>query len=132
MRGHQVRSYCPTVTAGDRNGDAPSGASGAGQSPQYEIRVTGHLGSRWAAWFDGLSLTNEDDGTTVICGPVADQAALHGLLQKLRDIAVPLISVTEVNPDQRDEHFRGGERTNHPTDETAGRAPGPDLTEGRL
>ena len=128
MRGHQVRSYRPTVTTGDRNGDAPSGASGAGQSPQYEIRVTGHLGSRWAAWFDGLSLTNEDDGTTVISGSVVDQAALHGLLQKLRDIAVPLLSVTQVNADQGDKQFRGGERPSHATDRTAGPAPGPDLT----
>ena len=51
---------------------------------RYEIRLKGHLDSRWAAWFDGLSLTNETDGTTIICGPVADQSALHGLLQKVR------------------------------------------------
>jgi hypothetical protein len=64
----------------------------------YEIRITGHLGSRWAAWFDGLSLTHATDGTTVIQGPVADQAALHGLLQKVRDIGLPLVSVTRVEP----------------------------------
>jgi hypothetical protein len=63
---------------------------------QYEIRVTGHLNARWAAWFDGLSLTRADDGTTVIRGPIVDQAALHGVLQKLRDIGVPLISVTQL------------------------------------
>ena len=63
---------------------------------QYEIRVTGHLNSRWAAWFDGLSLTPADDGTTVIRGPIVDQAALHGVLQKLRDLGVPLISVTQL------------------------------------
>ncbi len=63
---------------------------------QYEIRVTGHLSSRWAAWFDGLSLTRADDGTTVIRGPIVDQAALHGVLQKLRDLGVPLISVTQL------------------------------------
>jgi len=51
---------------------------------RYEIRLRGHLDSRWAAWFDGLSLTNESDGTTFIHGPVADQAALFGLLQKVR------------------------------------------------
>ena len=67
---------------------------------RYEIRLKGHLDSRWAAWFDGLSLTNESDGTTIIRGPVADQAALHGLLQKVRDIGLPLISVTQVQPDQ--------------------------------
>jgi len=63
---------------------------------RYEIRLKGHLDSRWAAWFDGLSLTNESDGTTIIRGPVVDQAALHGLLQKVRDIGLPLVSVTQV------------------------------------
>jgi hypothetical protein len=66
---------------------------------QYEIRVQGHLGPRWAAWFDGLSLTTEDDGSTVIRGRVVDQAALHGLLQKLRDLGVPLLSLTQVSPE---------------------------------
>ena len=61
---------------------------------QYEIRVEGHLGTRWAAWFDGLSVTSGDDGTTSLRGPVVDQAALHGLLQKLRDVGIPLISLT--------------------------------------
>jgi hypothetical protein len=67
---------------------------------RYEIRLKGHLDSRWAAWFDGLSLTNSSDGTTLLRGPVADQAALHGLLQKVRDIGLPLVSVTQVQPDQ--------------------------------
>jgi hypothetical protein len=67
---------------------------------RYEIRLRGHLDSRWAAWFDGLGLTNENDGTTTICGPVADQAALHGLLQKVRDLGLPLVSVTQVEPGQ--------------------------------
>jgi len=67
---------------------------------RYEIRLKGHLDSRWAAWFDGLTLTNERDGTTVIEGPVVDQAALHGLLRKLRDVGLPLLSVIEVEPDQ--------------------------------
>jgi hypothetical protein len=65
---------------------------------QYEIRLKGHLESRWAAWFDGLTLRHDSDGTTVIEGPVADQAALHGLLQKVRDVGVPLISVARVPP----------------------------------
>ena len=65
----------------------------------YEIRLQGHLGARWAAWFDGLSLTHESDGTTVIHGPVADQAALHGLLARVRDLGLPLVSVTRVEPD---------------------------------
>ena len=63
---------------------------------QYEIRVEGHLGTRWTAWFDELSVTTEDDGTTTLRGSVVDQAALHGLLQKLRDVGIPLISLTPV------------------------------------
>ena len=59
----------------------------------YELRVAGRLGPRWSAWFDGLDLTEAADGTTVISGPVADQAALHGLLQKLRDVGLPLVSL---------------------------------------
>jgi len=65
---------------------------------RYEIRLKGHLDSRWAAWFDGLTLTRDSDGTTIIHGPVADQAALHGLLQKTRDLGLPLISVNYVEP----------------------------------
>ena len=59
----------------------------------YEIRLEGHLDARWAAWFDGLSLTQESDGTTVLRGSIVDQAALHGLLGKVRDLGVPLIAV---------------------------------------
>ena len=65
---------------------------------RYEIRLKGHLDSRWAAWFDGLALTRGSDGTTIIHGPVTDQAALYGLLQKTRDLGLPLISVTYVEP----------------------------------
>ena len=68
----------------------------------YEIRLKGHLDGRWAAWFDGLSLTHEGDGITVIHGPVVDQAALHGLLRKVRDVGLPLVSVTHVEPDHPD------------------------------
>ena len=64
----------------------------------YEIRLKGRLDRRWAAWFDGLSLTPESAGTTLIHGPVADQAALHGLLTKVRDLGLPLLSVTRVGP----------------------------------
>ena len=63
---------------------------------RYEIRVKGHLDSRWADWFDGLSFTHESDGTTTLYGPVVDQAALHGLLRKVRDLGLPVISVTHV------------------------------------
>ena len=60
----------------------------------YEIRVRGHLDEHWSAWFGGLVLTREDDGTTTLRGPVADQAELHGLLAKVRDLGTPLLSVT--------------------------------------
>jgi hypothetical protein len=65
---------------------------------RYEIRLKGHLDSRWTAWFDGLTLTHDSDGTTIIHGLVPDQAALHGLLQKVRDLGLPLVSVTQVEP----------------------------------
>ena len=71
----------------------------ANDSTEYEIRVKGHLDPRWSAWFDGLSLAKEPDGSTIISGPVVDQAALHGLLQKLRDVGIPLISITQVSRD---------------------------------
>lgn len=62
-----------------------------------EIHLKGHLDARWAAWFDGMTLTNESDGTTLIRGPVVDQAALHGLLQKVRDVGLPLLSVRQLD-----------------------------------
>jgi hypothetical protein len=68
----------------------------------YEIRVRGHLESRWAAWFDGMTLIRESDGTTNIRGPVVDQAALYGLLATLRDTGLPLVSVTQIDPDRPD------------------------------
>ena len=64
------------------------------EAGRYEIRIKGRLEPRWAAWFDGLTLTQGSDGTTVVEGLVVDQAALHGLLQKVRDIGLPLVSVT--------------------------------------
>ena len=75
-------------------------SAGRHQGPGwYEIRVEGHLDTRWAAWFDGLTVTRGSDGTTIIHGAVADQAALHGLLQKIRDLGLPLISVNHVTPE---------------------------------
>ena len=70
------------------------------ETGRYEIRIQGRLEARWAAWFDGLSLTHESAGTSVLRGPVADQAALHGLLQKVRDLGLPLISVMQAGPEQ--------------------------------
>ncbi|MGY1618189.1 hypothetical protein ACI797_15730 [Geodermatophilus sp. SYSU D00691] len=69
----------------------------ADDSPRYEIRLRGRLDPRWAAWFDGMTLTTADDGSTALRGPVTDQAALHGLLQKVRDLGVPLLSVTPLD-----------------------------------
>ncbi|QWZ07291.1 hypothetical protein KRR39_17740 [Nocardioides panacis] len=66
------------------------------EAGQYEIRLQGHLDPRWSAWFDGLTLTRENDGTTTLRGEVVDQAALHGLLQKVRDVGLPLVSVTHL------------------------------------
>ena len=66
----------------------------------YRIRVKGHLAPRWATRFDGMTLTQQDDGTTLIQGLVVDQAALHGLLQQVRDTGLPLISVTQAGSGQ--------------------------------
>ena len=66
------------------------------EAGRYEIRLTGRLDAHWAAWFDGLSVSDDGDGTTVISGPMADQAALHGVLQRVRDLGLPLLSVTRV------------------------------------
>ena len=66
----------------------------------YEIRIKGHLADRWAAWFEDLTLTREESGTTLLSGPVVDQAALHGLLKKVRDLGLPLLSVMQVEPRQ--------------------------------
>jgi hypothetical protein len=64
----------------------------------YEIRLQGHLDNRWADWFDGLAITLADNGETWLTGPVVDQAALHGLLRKVRDLGLPLIAVIQVEP----------------------------------
>ena len=72
------------------------------QYPFYEIRLKGHLEPRWVKWFDGLTITLEEDGDTLLTGPVVDQAALHGLLKKVRDLGMPLISVNSVGPDTKE------------------------------
>jgi len=69
---------------------------------QCELRIKGHLDDRWADWFEGLTITLEENGDTLLAGQVVDQAALHGLLKKVRDLGMPLISVMGVEPDQAD------------------------------
>ena len=66
----------------------------------YQIRIKGHLGQQWADWFEGLTITLEESGDTLLTGPVVDDPALHGLLKKVRDLGMPLLSVNRVEPDQ--------------------------------
>ena len=96
MCAHQVRPYVRLVSTDDHTNESTNRQPNAehAAAARYEVRVKGHLGSRWASWFDGMNLTAENDGTTVIRGPVVDQAALHGLLQTLRDLGITLLSLT--------------------------------------
>jgi len=90
-----------------------AGETSTGERPEsvlHEIRVQGHLGDRWARWAEGLTLARSSDGTTTLTVPLADQAALHGLLAKIRDLGLPLLSVmcvetdsTAVEQESRDE-----------------------------
>ena len=73
--------------------------SDPGSRKVCQIRLKGHLGLQWSDWFDGMTVSLEDDGDTLITGPVVDQAALHGLLKKIRDLGIPLISVNCIEPD---------------------------------
>ncbi len=70
------------------------------EAGRYEIRLTGRLDAHWGAWFDGLTVSQDSDGTTVISGPIADQSALHGVLQRVRDLGLPLVTVTRLDTDQ--------------------------------
>jgi len=69
-----------------------------GQPAVYQIRIKGHLGRQWTDWFGGLTITLENNGDTLLTGPVADQPALHGLLRKVRDLGMPLLSINRVKP----------------------------------
>lgn len=72
------------------------------QSTIYKIRIKGHLDSQWTDWFEGLTITLQDNGETLLTGPVIDQAALHGLLKKIRDLGLTLISICPGQPDNLD------------------------------
>ena len=86
----------------------------------YEIRLKGHLDARWIDWFEGLSFTHASDGTTILAGPLVDQAALYGVLRKVRDLGLPLIAVNQVDPKQANrpdgnvdtDHHRSNKETN--------------------
>ena len=80
----------------------PNAQRDPSQPMTYQVRIKGHLGPQWADWFGGLTMTLEDNGDTLLTGPVVDQAALHGLLRKVRDLGLPLISVTHAQTGQAD------------------------------
>ena len=82
--------------------NTPDAGTEPGQSPVYQIRIKGQLGPQWTDWFEGMGITTDDDGDTLLTGPVIDQAALFGLLRKVRDLGMPLLSVARVSPDHAD------------------------------
>ena len=82
--------------------NTPNPTTNPHQPVVYQIKIQGHLGSEWTDWFEGLTLTLEDNGATLLTGSVVDQAALHGLLRKVRDLGMPLLSVNPVEPGQAD------------------------------
>ena len=89
-RGHPEKARPESESAEQQDGGSCT------NSQIYQIRVKGHLDSHWSGWFDGLNMTHEKEGTTLLTGPVADQPALHGLLIKIRDLGLTLISVNRV------------------------------------
>jgi hypothetical protein len=109
MTAHHTDGHRLTCSTEHRTRHRRSGGPGtakeatsvrSAQEPdRYEIRVKGHLADRWAGWFDGMSITRQADGTTLLHGPVADQSALHGLLRKVSDLGLPLLSVTPTHHD---------------------------------
>jgi hypothetical protein len=92
-RSAEVSGICPApISLNEEDGVYP-------EALYYEIRVGGHLADRWAAWFDGLSLTRMEDGTTRLVGHLADQAALYGLLERMRDLGLSLLSLNCARPE---------------------------------
>jgi hypothetical protein len=116
MRAHHIRFHlgveADQVGIAGRRPRREQARSGMGErhtptpdrpdAGRYEIRLTWHLDARWAAWFDRLTVGHERDGTTVLSGPIADQAALHGVIQRVRDLGLPLVSVTRIETNQPD------------------------------
>ena len=89
-----------------------SSAENHHQLEQYEICIKGHLDGRWSHWFEGLTIALKDNGETLLSGPVVDQAALHGLLIKIRDLGLPLVSVMRIQPEQTENSdIQKGEQT---------------------
>jgi hypothetical protein len=91
-----------------------------GQPLVYQIRIKGHLGRQWTDWFGGLTITALDTGETLLTGPLVDQAALHGVLRKVRDVGMPLLSVIRVEPGEAEasdvnetHHYRSKKRRRH-------------------
>ena len=74
----------------------------ADQPTIYQFRLRGHLGQQWMDWFEGLSITLEEDGNTLLSGPVVDQSALHGILKRVRDLGMPLLLVSVIGPDPQE------------------------------
>jgi hypothetical protein len=93
-----VPASVPSVLA---SGTCNEGEGAIERTERYEIRVQGVLDPHWSAWFEGLELRSEPGGVTVLAGPVADQAALHGLLARVRDLGLPLLSVHRIDPEPR-------------------------------
>jgi len=103
------------MTEGDHkpvvsDSNANSETERKGQAPPegqefYEIKVKGHLDEHWSEWFNGLTVSHDESGNTILSGPLPDQAALHGLLARVRDLGLPLLSVTRVEPGPDPERF---------------------------
>ena len=87
---------------GQNTSNKHSQGNDGNQPMVYQIRIKSHLGTQWTEWFEGLTITLEEDGNTLLTGTAVDQAALHGILKKVRDLGMPLLSVNSVGPGPQD------------------------------